>query len=89
MKSTIADLWYGNLALCENCGAGDKESEDLLRAMTQNEEILRAELGPAHKDLFQQYVHWSDGYACCISALAFREGFSLACKLLCEALADC
>ena len=52
MKSTIADLWYSNLTLCENCRAGDKETEDLLQAMAQNERILRAELGPAHKDLF-------------------------------------
>ena len=88
MKFAISDLWYGNISLCENCGAGNKEAEALLQAMAQNEEALCAELGTSHRALFQKYVHWSDEYACCISALAFREGFCLACQFLCEAFLE-
>ena len=28
MNSIIEDLWYGNISMCENCGAGDKEIEN-------------------------------------------------------------
>jgi hypothetical protein len=88
MKSTITDLWYGNLSICETCSANDNESKEYLKAMVQTEEALCAELNAEHRALFQKYIRWSGDYACCISALAFQDGFSLACKLLCEALAE-
>lgn len=86
MNSVIEDLWYGNISMWENCGAGDKEIEQLVGLMSQNEEILRKELTQKHAALFSEYASFADKYSCYISAHAFRDGFSLACKLLTEAL---
>ena len=88
MQSIIEQLWYGNLSLCENCGVGDPDIESLVLLMAQNEEILDKELDTRQKVLFEEYVKWSDQYACYVSACAFREGFCLATKLMREALAE-
>ena len=56
--------------------------------MVQIEDALCAKLDAEHRALFQKYIRWSGDYACCISALAFQDGFHLACKLLCEALTE-
>lgn len=56
--------------------------------MVQIEDALCAKLDAEHRALFQKYIRWSGDYACCISALAFQDGFRLACKLLCEALTE-
>ena len=87
MKSIIEELWYGNIAPCENCGVKDKEIERLVKLMGEHEDKLRNELGEQQKVLFQKYVTWSDQYACDISARAFRDGFCLAAKLIAETLA--
>lgn len=86
MNSIIEDLWYGNISMCENCGAGDKEIEQLAGLMSQKEEVLRKELTQKHAKLFCEYARFADKYSCYISAHAFRDGFTLACKLLTEAL---
>lgn len=86
MISAIEELWYGNLAPCENCGAGDEEIKRLTSLMCENEEALRKGLNGNHRELFLQYVKWADHYACSISALAFREGFSLATRLLMDSI---
>ena len=86
MKSIIEELWYGNIAPCENCGVKVAEIEELVALMGENEDILRKELCSHHKMLFQKYVTWSDKYACCISACAFRDGFRLAAKIFAETL---
>ena len=86
MISTIEELWYGNLAPCENCGAGDEEIERLTNLMCKNEEALRKDLAGNHKELFLQYVKWADHFACSIAALAFREGFSIATKLFMDSI---
>lgn len=87
MKSTIEELWYGNIAPCENCGVKDAEIERLAKLMGEHEDKLRNELGDQQKVLFQQYVTWSGRYACDISACAFRDGFCLGAKLIVETLA--
>lgn len=86
MKSTIEELWYGNITPCENCGVKDTEIERLVKLMGEHEDKLRNELAEQHRLLFQQYVKWSDRYACDISAQAFRDGFCLAAKLIVETL---
>ena len=84
MNSILADLWYGNVTPCENCGVGDAEVERLVKCMGEHEDTLRCTLHESQKELFSQYVRWSDMYACVISEKAFVEGFRLAVRLMSE-----
>ena len=86
MESIIEELWFGNIAPCENCGVKDTEIEQLVKLMGEQEDKLRNELGEQQKVLFQQYLTWAGRYACDISACAFRDGFCLATKLIVETL---
>lgn len=84
MNSILADLWYGNIAPCETCGVGDAEVERLVKCMGEQEDTLLRALQEPQKELFGQYVRWSDMYACVISEKAFVEGFRLAVRLMSE-----
>ena len=86
MKSIIEDLWYGNITSCEDCGVRDVELEALAKKMVEKEESLRKILTGEERAAFRQYVARSDDYACVFAARAFRDGFCLAGKLLCEVL---
>ena len=88
MKPTIEDLWYGHLAPGPNCGAGEMNIEKLNMLMERNGEILSKELTDQQKALFQKYVDCAEEYICLISSQAFTDGFSLACKLMAEALVE-
>ena len=87
MKSTILELWYGNIGPCESCGGDDAEIARLVMLMGENEDILKKQLGQQHAVLFQEYAAWADKYACYLSACAFRDGFRLAAKIYAEILA--
>lgn len=88
MNSAIENLWYGRLSPCENCGVGDPEIETLNMLINRNQETLYKELPAPQKELFEKYAEWSDKYARYIAACAFREGFSLGCQLIGEALSE-
>ena len=88
MNSTIENLWYGQFSPCENCGVGDPEIEMLSLLINQSQETLCKELPMPQKEQFEKYADWSDKYARYIAACAFREGFSLGCKLISEALSE-
>ncbi len=87
MKDTIRELWYGNIDPMARCGANDSEIKELLRLMESNREKLLAELSEKQAERFQKYIDCSDEFAFCNATQAFIEGFSLACKLIAEALA--
>ena len=84
MNSILADLWYGNVTPCENCGVGDAEVERLVKCMGEQEDTLLRALQAPQKELFTRYVRWSDMYASAISEKAFQEGFRLAVRLMSE-----
>lgn len=81
MEQILEELWYGNIAPCENCGAGDEEIEMLVKLIGEHEETQSRRLQDNHKFLFAKYVQWADRYACCVSARAFRDGFILAARI--------
>lgn len=88
MKRTIEELWNGNIASAQNCGVGDPEIENLVTLIERHKELLSKELGPPQKNILQKYIDCTEEYTCLISMCAFCEGFSLASKLLTEALFD-
>lgn len=88
MRTTIEKLWNGNIASAENCGVGNPEIENLVILMERHKELLDQELGQRQKRVFEEYVDCAEEYVCLISKCAFRDGFSLASRLMTEALSE-
>lgn len=88
MKRTIEALWNGDIASAENCGVGDPEIENLVMLIERHKEQLNKELGLQPKGIFEKYVDRTEEYVCLVSKRAFCDGFSLASKLMTEALSE-
>ena len=84
---TICELWNGNIAPCESCGAQDIEANHLVELMEKNREILCGGLSDTQKETFQKYMDCSEEYLLRMLELAFRDGFSLGSRLVMESLA--
>ncbi len=72
----------------ENCGVNGPEINKVILLMERHREILQGDLVKPQKDTFDKYAECSDEYAELISEQAFCAGFSLASRLLSEALMD-
>lgn len=83
---TIIDLWNGNIAPCEHCGAHDTESNHLIGLMERNREALCEGLTAAQRETFQKYMDCSEEYQLRMLELAFCDGFCLGSKLVIESL---
>lgn len=86
MTQTITDLWNGNIAPCEHCGARDAEAAHLIGLMEQNKGNLCSGLTAAQKETFQKYIDCSEEYLLRMLELAFRDGFCLGSRLATESL---
>lgn len=84
MTNTMIDLWNGNIAPWEHCGAHDSEANHLHGLMEHNRETLREGLTVAQADIFQKYVDYSEEYLLRMLELAFCEGFCAGGKLVME-----
>ena len=88
MTQTIKDLWNGNLAPGEHCGAHDVEANQLIGLMERNREDLSKGLTAAQSELFQKYIDCCDEYLLRMLELAFCDGFCLGSKLITEAVLE-
>ena len=88
MKDTLVKLWNGNLVPIESFGVGNTKMEDLLRLSHRNQEKLLKTLNEEQTAVFERYVSLTEEYAARAAEQAFSDGFSLACRLLTEALTD-
>ena len=86
MCSAINDLWNGNVAVCEHCGVGDPEIENLVCLIERTRNALESKLDHEQKSLLEKYIDNADEFQYLITQHAFSDGFCLACKLLTEAL---
>lgn len=86
MHQAISELWYGNLAPCEHCGAHDREANHLICLLERNREDLCSGLTAAQKEIFQKYLDCSQEYWLRLMELAFCDGFSLGTRLTAESL---
>ena len=89
MMQTIIDLWDGNIAPSEHCGARDGEADHLLSLMESNRERLCEGLAGKQKEFLEKYIDCSEEYLCRMLKLAFSEGFCLGSKLTMEAVTGC
>ena len=86
MLSTITELWRGNIAPLEHCGAQDAQANELVVLMERNSRELRKGLTEAQMETFQKYMDCCEEYWLYMTELAFCEGFCLGSKLTTEAL---
>ncbi len=86
MMQTITDLWNGNIAPCERCGAKNPEVNNLLGLIERNRNVLQEGLTAAQMETFQKYIDASDEYLLRMLELAFCDGFRLGSRLTTEAL---
>ena len=86
MKDTIIEIWNGNIAPWEHCGAHDPTANELIGLMAQNREKLCQGLTEAQMGLYQKYIDCSEEYLLRMQELAFSEGFCLGSKLAMESL---
>ena len=80
----ILDLWNGNIAPCEHCGAHDSEVNHLIGLMERNRETLLEGLTATQTESFQKYIDCSEEYLFHMLELAFSDGFCLGGKMVME-----
>lgn len=85
MDSVIEQLWNGTIAPARNCGTCDPEMEDLLALLERNRRKLEAGLDQNQKAVWDNYLGCMEEYVYLISVDAFRDGFSLAARMMGEA----
>lgn len=88
MRTTIEELWNGNIMPSRNCGEYDAEIRELEELIERNREQLEESLNQSQRELLQKLTDCTEEYLCRMTAQAFSDGFSLAGKLLTEALSN-
>ncbi len=88
MKHTMELLWNGQLAPGATSGVHDPEMERLSMLLDRNRTKLDQVLDEAQKGLFERYASCADEFTYLSAAQAFCDGFSLAARLLTEALVE-
>lgn len=88
MKSIFENLWNGNIVPNKECGKNDSELHQIAALIEKNGMALDDVLSEQQKQLLKNYMTCHDEYYYLMCIHAFRDGFSLACRLLTEALAD-
>lgn len=89
MKNCIADLWYGNLAPAEKCGANNTEIRELVRLIERNKRNLDASLNESQKLLLEKYTDCITEYISLTAEQAFCDGFCLSSKIWCAVTSHC
>ena len=88
MKSIFEQLWNGSIKPYETNGRNDPEVEELAELALRNKSNLDALLSEEQKKALEKYITCCDSYGYLLTVHAFRDGFSLASKMLTEALAE-
>ena len=86
MQPTIKNLWNGNIAPCERCGAHHPQIKRLHALIEETRESLSKDLPVAQMEALRKYVEYSDEYLLHMLELAFCDGFSLGSRLMMEVL---
>ena len=84
MSETLKDLWNGNIAPCEHCGAHDPVLNELSMQIENHREALRRAMTEEQRELFRTFLDCSEDYLLRMLELAFCDGFTLGVKLMME-----
>lgn len=84
MNQEISDLWNGNLAPCEHCGAQDQTANNLYSRVQRCREEMTAGLTGEQRGILEQYAQVWEDYLLRMMELAFRDGFITGSRLAAE-----
>ena len=86
--SVLKDLFFGNLSLPEQASESlDKaETEQLMKECSDARKALTDSLTDGQRAMLEAFISANDRLALATEAAAFSCGFSVACRLLVEAL---
>lgn len=79
-------LWNGNIAPCETCGSKDPEVQELEQLINRNKAALVPLMNVKQKEVLESYIACQEEYTYHMMVHAYQDGFSLACRLLMDAL---
>lgn len=82
--TALEDLWYGNIHPVETYIEGNMEYKSLLRLVSKNRETLENELTQKQVELFEKYNASVQEMNSMSETAAFKNGFTLAVKVLTE-----
>lgn len=88
MTNTITDLWRGDLAPCDQCGAQNPQINRIHILLEQHQQSLCGTLTPEQRLLFERFVDCGQDYLIRLMEQAFCDGFSLSSGLLIDALSN-
>ncbi len=88
MTMLFEQLWNGNITPYKYCGQGDPEVEALAELVERNKSSLDRGLNAQQKDLLKNYTVCYEEYSYLLTVHAFRQGFSLASRLLAGAFSE-
>ena len=88
MSTFISELWNGNIAPVEHCGAHDPQANRLCYLIEKHRESLMGELTTGQTALFQKYIDYSEAYLLRMMELSFCDGFRIGGRLTMEIGSD-
>ena len=86
MKSTIKELWHGNIIPQEDSRNNSKEMKQLLRYMARHHEDLEKTFTDEKKEIFEKFHDCLDEYVSIAEAAIFEYAFKLGMQIAIEAL---
>lgn len=86
MSKLITELWYGNVLPVSDLGKNNSEMRTLLNRLNQNRQNLDNSLNDEQIALLNEYCDTRSNYDALSEEQAFCNGFSIAVKILTEAL---
>ena len=84
LTNALCELWNGNIAPVDHCGARDREANHLSALLERKRESLLVELTAEQRLLFQKYMDCSEEYLLRMMELSFCDGFRIGARLLME-----
>ena len=86
--TTLENLYYGNIAPCEFSVERGSEYESLAKLVARHDQQLTETLTVQQKELFRKYTENKIALMNLGECNAFIRGFSLAVKIMTEAMKD-
>lgn len=84
----LEEFWYGNIEPAEYDAAPSKESKELLRLISRNEEKLLATMTDPQKKLFSRYQDCVRDFQVLSECLLFQNSFKLGARMMVEVMEE-
>ena len=88
MRSTLEELWYGNICPETDSRTNTPEMKRLMEYMARHHDSLMGTMTDEQKKLLDAYVDKCGTMSCHLEYSSFLVGFKVATRLLAEAIYD-